>query len=609
MLNLSVNSGNWSEKLLQRIALVAGAFSFVVCILMIANYIQLKKADPANMKVITALVERLNQDPGDNQLREEIRTLDLLSRKAYFTSQWQIRAGGYLLLGGLAVMIMALQWISLSRKRHPVLTGEHEEGPDAQKKARLLVIAGGLVLLATSLLFGFLSHRELKGKYPDVSLLAVTHGDSTEKALPSSGDSQVQGENEDTSDSKGANANTDNGQTLKVADDTKQNVAERPGSNYPTFRGPGGMAVAPQKNIPVDWDGPTGANILWKTAIPLSGYNSPVIWDNKIFLTGASDTKREVYCLDKNNGRILWTAPVANIPGSPSEVPKVSKETGYAAPTAAVNARGVFAIFPNGDLIALDHNGGKLWAKNLGLPQNHYGHSSSLMIYNDLLIIQYDQRSGARIIALSTVTGESVWSTNRQVKVSWSSPILISAGNTMQVITAAEPFVAGYNALTGEELWKLDAISGEVGPSAAFSNGIVFTVNDYSKVVAIKLGAPPEKLWENDEYLSDIPSPVATEKYLFLVTSYGVVVCYDALTGEKYWEKELNNPVFSSPVIAENRVYLMDRTGVMHIFKAEKEYFSIGEPKLGERSACTPAFSNGRIFLRGDKNLFCIGKI
>jgi outer membrane protein assembly factor BamB len=608
MLNLSVNAGNPGERLLRRIALIAGAFSCMVCILMIANYIQLKKADPANMKVITALVERLHQNPADDQLREEIRTLDLLYRKAYFTSQWQIRMGGYLLLAGTAVMIIALQWISLSRKKQPVLSADHGENSFlAQRKSRNLVMTGGVFLLSIALLFGFLSHRELKGRYTDITDRAAGMTDST-GTMQSDEMTQIQSDSASDGYAAPGEIITDNQQVVPEIEITRTNTVSGPVDNYPTLRGPGGFGIAPQKNIPVDWDGTTGKNILWKTAIPLSGYSSPVIWDNKLFLTGASESKREVYCIDKNNGKIIWTTVVTDIPGSPGSAPKVLKETGYAAPTAAVNAQGVYAIFPNGDLVALDPDGKQRWSQNLGLPENHYGHSSSLMIYNNLLIIQFDQRSRAKIFALNTTTGETVWSTNRQVKVSWSSPILVPAGNRMQVVTAAEPYVAGYDVLSGEELWKIDAISGEVGPSAAYAKGIVFTVNDYSKLAAIRLDNPPVQIWENDEYLSDIPSPVANDKYVFLVTSYGAVVCYDAQTGDKYWEHEFNNPVFSSPVIAENRVYLMDRTGIMHIFKPDREFILLGEPKLGERSACTPAFSNGRIYLRGDKNLYCIGK-
>ncbi len=610
------NEGAPGEKLLQRIAMIAGVFSFVVCILMVANYIQLKKADPTNMQVITALVDRLNQNPGDTVLREQIRTLDLLARKAYFTSQWQVRMGGYLLLAGLAVMLIALQWIRLRRKINPQLSEEQDLNIFVvQKKARILILSGGGLLLFLSLLFGFLTNRELRQKTSDATKIAAVQSDSTgvQTRPVDSLAASVQGSGEDTTSAVASNTTTLMAGVAEKTAFSQAGSAEAgqplPASEiYPTFRGPNGNGIAVQKNIPLDWDGPSGKNILWKTATPLPGNSSPVIWGDKIFLTGASETRREVYCLDKNTGKILWTATVPKIPGASSQVPKASKETGFAAPTAAVNAQGIYAVFANGDLIALDHNGKQLWVESIGFPNNHYGHASSPMIYNNMLIIQFDQHTSAKIFAVNTSNGKTIWSANRPVKASWSSPILVPNGASKEVIAAAEPYVAGYDVKTGAELWKLEAITGEVGPSAAYANGIVFTVNDYSKLAAIKLGNPPVQLWESDEYLSDIPSPVATDKYLFVVTSYGVVACYDAQNGTKFWEKELNNSVFSSPVIAESKVYLVDRTGITHIFKVDKEYVSLGEPKLGEPVSCTPAFANGRIFIRGEKNLYCIGK-
>ena len=105
-----------------------------------------------------------------------------------------------------------------------------------------------------------------------------------------------------------------------------------------------------------------------------------------------------------------------------------------------------------------------------------------------------------------------------------------------------------------------------------------------------------------------MPSPVATDKYLFLATSYGVVVCYDAKTGKKYWEKEYDNGFYSSPILVEGKIYLLDRKDIMRIFKADEKFVSIADPQLGENSVCTPAFSNGRIYIRADKHLYCIGK-
>jgi outer membrane protein assembly factor BamB len=599
MLNDSSIKNN--TNLWRKIILIAGIFSFIICILLIANYIQIKKADPINMTVINSLVERLNQTPNDTLLRDQIRTLDLLSRKAYFTNQWQIRIGGYLLLACIAIMLIAYQIINFGKKNIPDTTGEVENSAASQKTARRWIAISGISLSVVALLFAFLSHNELNNKFKVATPLTVAQNavqDTTVQATSQSGG--VSDTSKLFESTNGASA-----LNLPAGTDTKIDKLADSKDNDPTFRGPGGYGIVPQKNIPVSWDGKTGKNIVWKTEIPLSGYNSPIVWGGKIFLTGANATKREIYCIEGSSGKILWTTPIDKIAGT---APTVAEGTGYSAPTAATDGKGVYAIFANGDIVALDMNGKKVWAKSLGVPQNHYGHSSSLMVYKDMVIVQFDQKGSSKLMALSTQTGKTVWSTIRSVKVSWASPIIVFTGKRTEIILAAEPYVASYNPATGEELWKLDCISGEVGPSPAYANGIVFSVNDYSKLAAIQLGDQPKVLWENTDFLSDVPSPVATDKYLILSTSYGTAVCYDAQSGKKYWDKEFNNAVYSSPIIAEGKVYLLDRTGVMHIFKADKEFVSVGEPKLGEKSDCTPAFSNGRIYIRGEKNLYCIGK-
>jgi outer membrane protein assembly factor BamB len=273
----------------------------------------------------------------------------------------------------------------------------------------------------------------------------------------------------------------------------------------------------------------------------------------------------------------------------------------------ATDGQRVYAIFSNGDIIALDFAGNRVWAKNLGVPKNHYGHSSSLITIKNKLIVQYDQGAGGQVMALSITTGDVLWSTPRKVKISWASPILISNAGRTEIVLVADPFVAGYDPETGTELWSIKGVIGEVGPSAAFEDGVVFVTNEYSKTLAIKIGEKPEALWESDEYLSDVPSPVATKDLLFLVTSYGAVACYNAKTGDIFWEHEFDQGFYSSPMLVENRIYLINKQGVTHIFKADKVFELIAEPKLGEKSVCTPAFSNGRIYFRTETSLFCIG--
>ena len=620
MLNISL----W-----KRVAQITGAFAFIISVLLILNYAQYKRIDPVETELINTLVERLNDNPNDSQLREEIRTLDLLARKAYFTNQWQVRTGGYLLLLCIAVLVIAMQIIRSNSEKEVIIT-EMENSFLEQKSARKWISIAGIILVGVALFFAFLTHNELSNQFTKVEVAGNEVIETNNTEIDNSENVQIeteQAKNEQVIEKKEPVVEEKTSTTEPVlADNKSEKVVEKvivkssetklsefPSDNeiiqnHPTFRGPYGNGISFHKNIPVSWDIATGDNVLWKLPIPLHGYNSPIIWENKIFLSGATSDQREVYCIDRITGKILWTTEVKNVPGSPASSPKVTDDTGQAAPTLATDGRRVYAIFANGDIVSFDMNGKQLWARNLGASGNHYGHSSSLMLFQNILIIQYDTKKSPKLMGLSVSTGKTLWETPRNVKISWASPIVVNTGNKTEIITAADPTVSSHDPKTGKENWKIDCIFGEVGPSVAYADGIAFAVNEYARLVAIKVGDNPEIIWENDEYLSDVPSPVATEDLLFLATSYGVVICYDAKTGEKYWEHEFDNGFYSSPMMVEGKIYLMDMGGNMHIFKVEKEFVSLGVFSIEEAGMTTPAFSDGNIYIRGNEHLFAIGK-
>lgn len=620
----------------KRLAQIAGAFTFVISMLLIVNYAQYKRIDPVETELINTLIERLNENLDDSRLREEIRTLDLLVRKAYFTNQWQVRTGGYLLLISIAVLVIAMQMIKSYSGKEIIITDKKDYSFIEQKNARKWISIAGVVIVCTALIFAFLTHNELSKSFTNASLpdsidIVSVENDITDDELitdkPKKVATKTQPQNKlekptvVTKQMKVAPEQTEKKTTKKSETVTgkkpistpKEKLNEYPSdneiiSNHPSFRGPYGNGISYHKNMPIVWDGTSGENILWKISIPLHGYNSPVVWDNNIFLTGASSTKREVYCIDRNTGKFLWTADIKNIPGSPAKSPKVTDDTGQAAPTVTTDGKRVYAIFANGDIVSLDMDGTQVWARNLGATGNHYGHASSPMLYQDILIVQYDTRTSPKIMGLSASTGKTIWETLRKVKISWASPVVVNTGNQTEILIAADPIVASYSPLSGEENWQINCIFGEVGPSVAYADGIVYAVNEYANLVAIKIGEKPGILWENNEYLSDVPSPVATKDLLFMATSYGVVICYDAKTGEIYWEHEYDNGFYSSPMLAEGKIYLMDMTGIMHVFKAKKEFVSLGESQIGEKCMTTPAFADGKIYIRGNEHLFCIGK-
>ena len=337
------------------------------------------------------------------------------------------------------------------------------------------------------------------------------------------------------------------------------------------------------------------------------GYNSPVIWDDKLFVSGADNTASIVACYNRNTGQLLWEKEVKDIPGSPASPPK-APDSGLAAPTMAVDGKRVCAIFATGDVVAFDLNGNKIWGRNLGVPSNHYGHSSSLQVWEDKLVVQYDTRAGGRMLALETSTGETIWDVSRPVQITWASPVLIELDGKIQIVTSADPYVSGHDLETGEELWKVEAMMGEVGPSVAYDGGLVYASQEYARTVAIRPGSGAEIVWEDDEYMSEVASPVAHNGLMFLASMYGVLVCYDGKTGEKQWEKEFDNELWSSPAIAEGKLYMWDKEGIMHIMKADRTGEMISEPVLGEPGYAQPVFADGVLYLRGTENLYCIGK-
>jgi len=190
----------------------------------------------------------------------------------------------------------------------------------------------------------------------------------------------------------------------------------------------------------------------------------------------------------------------------------------------------------------------------------------------------------------------------------WSSPVLAEFGGKPEVIVNGNPFVAGYDPVTGKELWKVNCMSGDVAPSVAVNSKMVYAVTDYVKLVAIKPGSNASIAWEDNAFTPDVSSPVASDKYLFLSTGNGDVACYNADKGDTLWTHYFVEPFYASPVICDNMVWLLDRSGKMHVVKEDNKLNIVAESALGEKADCTPAFSDKNIYIRGRVNLFCISK-
>ena len=618
------------KSLAKGIAWFAALFALIVSVMLIANYLQLKSVDPLESPALQSLVERLHDNPNDEVLKENIRSLDLLIRKAYFTSQWQIRTGAYLLIFAVLVFVLAIRYQKSLRPGLEELESIDKDAFLDKQLARKWLVYSGAGVFVLALLAGLFSNNMLDTYEPkaiaenqsasDVEVIevqpiaedktdVVVETPSIPNVIPETPTQEVassESKPEAVVEKKKEPEIKATPAPAKIS--TNSPTKEQLRNNYPFFRGPDGDGMTYKKNVPEKFDVASGENVRWKVKVPRRGFNSPIVWDNKLFVSGADDETREVYCYNATTGDLLWQSKADQIPGSPIKMPKVTNDTGLAAPTMATSGSAVFALFGTGDLMALDFSGKRLWAKNLGVPDNHYGHSSSLIIYKDKLIIQYDTNRGSKVMALATADGSPKWETTRNVKISWASPVLVEVDGKDQLILTAEPLVAGYEPETGKELWTVDCMMGEVGPSVGYADGVVYAANEYATLAAIKVGAQPEVIWEDSEYLPEVASPLAADGFLIIGTSYGVVACYDAKDGTKYWEQEYGDGIYASPVYADGKVYVLDMGGNLHVIKLGKEYQLVAESSLGEKSVCSPVFANGNMYLRGFDQLYCIGK-
>ncbi|OGV66083.1 MAG: hypothetical protein A3K19_22340 [Lentisphaerae bacterium RIFOXYB12_FULL_65_16] len=557
-----------SYRTARGVAFAAGVFCLVVAVLLVLNLVDTRRADPLNSPALKELVTRQRQNPADQQLAEQVRALDLLARRAFFRGQAFGQTGASLLLGGAIVLLVALRWMAACARRvpHP---GEPEEGqPRDAARARWGVAAVGFLVLAVATM-AYLSatrRRPLVVSGPEASAAGPV---SPVAPAPPAPDAFLH--------------------------------------NWPCFRGPNGNGIALHATPPSTWDGKTGAGVLWKTELSRAGFNSPIVWDNRVFLSAADRDGREVLCIDADTGAIVWRRPADGIPGSPTALPEVTDDTGHAASTLATDGRRVFAIFATGDLICLTFDGARVWARNLGVPQNHYGHASSLIVCRDLLLVQYDQGEGPALLGLRVDTGEPAWTTPRTVEISWASPALVSTADRDILVLSATPRVAAYDARTGSELWENECMFGEVAPSPACADGLVFATNQGASLVALDLQTGATKWETQDGEFPDVASPVATAEFVFTAASSGTVTCFEAKTGKRLWEKAFTNGFYSSPVLVGDMVYLTDREGVTHIFRAASAFAEVATADLGEPVVATPAFVGSRVYVRGTKCLYCIG--
>ncbi len=384
--------------------------------------------------------------------------------------------------------------------------------------------------------------------------------------------------------------------------------------NWPNWRGPNGDGTSTETNLPTKWDSTT--NVLWKVPVPGIGYASPITWGDKLFTVTAKPETHEklLLCYDIKNGNLLWQVDVLKTPFENKH-----NDNSFASGTPATDGTSVYVSFLDGDSVvvaAYDFAGKQLWMQRPGTFSSPHGYSCSPVIYKDKVIINGDSKGDAFIAALSRTDGHTIWkNTLNKPAHSFSTPLFREMAGRMQMIFCGNQGVASYNPDDGSCYWFVN------GPSEDFCSSPVY--NEKTGLVLISSAWPQRNIlairpdgkgdvsnshivWRSTDGAYYVPSPVTVGDYLVTTMTNGLVHCIEAATGKILWKENLGKQ-YSSAVLVNGLVYMPNDAGVITVIKPGPTFEVIAKNSIGETMFASPAISNGKIYLRGTKYLYCIG--
>ncbi|HQL73051.1 MAG: outer membrane biogenesis protein BamB [Planctomycetes bacterium ADurb.Bin126] len=636
------------DRVCGHVVRLAGAFSLAVVGVLALVTLRSWVVNPAGAGGWTSPVLESRQmgelkaslagDPKNEDIKRQIRRLDLVQRAEHFRREAMVVRGAWLLLAGLAVAVAAAH-VLMTLRKSPHLPGKKSEESPLAGAARGRWAVGVLMVAlgAGGGLLAVTSAGQLPGEFQELltaekalptqpAAAAPVAAGQTRPAVPATQPPSpaTQGAVATKPVAPTATKPANGGQETVVRGPewTTLPTAEEIARNWPRFRGPGGSGVSAFTNVPLEWDVKSGKNIAWRTPIELSGTSSPIVWGDRVFLTGGVKEKRVVYCLDLAAGKILWEKAVQARPADAPPVEPEMEDTGYAAPTPVTDGRRVYALFATGELACFDFEGRLVWAQWLGTPKNDYMHATSLELHKGRLFVQLDQghfeEKKAKLLIIDAVTGKTLRTVPRPtVEQSWTSPITISTPTGDQLITLANPWVIAYNSADGSELWRAEVLEGDGAPSPIFTNGLVIAGNTASKMAAIKpdgkgnITKDDQRIpWAIEDNIPDICSPLSDGKRVYLLTSDGFLTVWSLANGEKAWELDTEQAVSASPSLVGDKLVLLARKGACFIIptgdQAPGDLKALRRNELGEETVACPAFVDGRIVIRTRKHVLCV---
>lgn len=396
--------------------------------------------------------------------------------------------------------------------------------------------------------------------------------------------------------------------------------------NWPGWRGPRGDGSSQEAETPVQWNGVTGENIAWKTPIPGTGHSSPIIWQDRVFIVSCLDENQErvLFCFDRRDGKELWRRAVVTAP-----LEKKHGLNSFASGTPVTDGKLVYVTFLEADfgsktertpgnmvVAAYSFEGEQRWLVKPGRFASVHGYCSSPILFENLLIVNGDHDGDSYLVALDSQTGETRWKTPREHKTrSYVTPIIREIDGRTQMILSGSKSVVSYDPRTGEKHWWMDGPTEQFVASMVYDGKYVFLTAGFPDyhILAIR---PDGKgnvtdshvVWRTTKQCSYVPSPVIAGSHFLVVSDPGIASCFDAASGERYWMERLGKHYSASLITARGLVYFLADDGVMKVVKPGPKLDVVAENPLGEYCYASPAVSQGQLFLRGERHLWCIGK-
>jgi outer membrane protein assembly factor BamB len=400
-------------------------------------------------------------------------------------------------------------------------------------------------------------------------------------------------------------------------------------ADWPRFRGPGGAATSEDRGLPTTWS--DAENLAWKAELPGAGASSPIVIGDRVFVTCYSGygldaehpgelarLERHLLCLDRDTGETIWSydAPTA---GRESNYVDFLQRHGYATSTPTSDGERVYVFFGTSGVRALDLDGKPVWQADVGALSHNWGTGGSLVLDGDLLLVNAAVESDS-FIALDKRSGAEVWRVKRLIS-SWSTPVVVELpGGGRELIVSIKSRLLGLDPATGEKLWSCQTKQAFASPSPIVRGGLIYAFGGKPNVLlAVRPGGRGDVTeshvaWRAEGVGSGITSPVFYQDHIYTIDERGIVGCVRADTGEVVYRERLSPSgatLYASPVAADGKLFAVSREHGTFVLAAGPRFEQLAVNQFASDASvfnATPAVTQGRLLLRSDRTLYCIGE-